>query len=663
MCTRSFESKAALNQHIQDHPDTMPNTSMCSVCKLTFTDSLELEKHEIQAGHSSQANGSSKDLNGVLAEQYACDRCSNTFRNHREYSLHRAFPKGPCCDYKQKPKKTPDKQRLGKHLDADKPELSVNEVLVYSSDTPRKPNKDSLYCHDCKNDFTSQAAFDRHFLGCIGQVSHPGNISSARSSENPPVVIQSSKMTLQTVDRNTRKPGLLQEHTYTPGPLTAPGTTLVATTSDPATFVCGINGCQRIYRSEQGLKAHQTDAHSVGGQGLDIHGKGSWMLSQRAREQMKTQGLLQQPSNSCRGSLRGRGRGRQTAPMPIRPAVPHAPVRQPTSQHTSSVNHKLNPLVSAQHAPARTPTSLPAGQNKGGLAEMEQAHMIHEQILRLLIQSDIYIHHDGKITVDDINWTRIGADRQPDVVTMFDQMCHLPKTLQSTEYVPPPKTFKAEYAAQYPVSDFEHSPKHDSAQAGLSVIALFCSKITLADGRREVVRIAAVDIPTCRILISNLVCTDPDAQVADWRTKETGMSSFADMEEARKAGFKIFKGWTAARAALWKFIDSETIIVGHDLRRDLDAMRMIHGRAVDIAKVVEKAAKGPLSTVQLSLESLARNYPGAVLKTNCASGRNVLACAFAVREVGLWILKNPEKLDKDARQKSLDYQSVMGMKG
>jgi hypothetical protein len=37
----------------------------------------------------------------------------------------------------------------------------------------------------------------------------------------------------------------------------------------------------------------------------------------------------------------------------------------------------------------------------------------------------------------------------------------------------------------------------------------------------------------------------------------------------------------------------DTIIVGHTLRSDLEALRMIHGRAVDMAKIVQKAANGP----------------------------------------------------------------------
>lgn len=182
--------------------------------------------------------------------------------------------------------------------------------------------------------------------------------------------------------------------------------------------------------------------------------------------------------------------------------------------------------------------------------------------------------------------------------------------------------------------------------------------MVLGDGRQEVVKVAAVDLITCRILMNHLVCTDPHAQVTDWRSTMTGLFSWRDMDGALQAGYKIFKGWSAVRCALQKYVDSETIIVGHDLRSDLDALRLVHGRAVDIAKVVEKAANGPLNKAQLSLDKLCQAYPGVTLKNDAKYGRDCLMNAFAVREVGLWAIKNKEKLERDARQESLDYQGT-----
>ena len=171
---------------------------------------------------------------------------------------------------------------------------------------------------------------------------------------------------------------------------------------------------------------------------------------------------------------------------------------------------------------------------------------------------------------------------------------------------------------------------------------------------------AAVDILTGRVLMSHLVCTNPHAKVANWQSSVTGFASFRDIEDARQAGYRVLKGWAAARAALFSFIDKDTIIVGHNLRAELDALRIIHGRAVDMVKVVEKAAGGPLSKAQVSLDSWCRDIANvASLTTDPVFGRDCLMNAFAARELGLWVLKNREEFEKKAKQKTKEYQMVM----
>lgn len=250
--------------------------------------------------------------------------------------------------------------------------------------------------------------------------------------------------------------------------------------------------------------------------------------------------------------------------------------------------------------------------------------------------------------------------RQPDVTGMFNDMCHLPRMLQAMEYVPAPKTFAAEYTTRYPVAEFEDTPVRDPAKPALDIIAISCSKVVLASGCHEVVKIAAVDVLTCRVLMNHLVGTGRTADVANWHSATSGLSSFQDMEDARKAGYRVLKGWAAARSALFKFVDKETIIVGHNLRSELNALRIIHGRAVDIAKVVERAAQGPLSKAQVSLDSWYRDVTNvAALKTDPNSGRDCIMNAFAAREIGLWTMNNKEQFERVAKQKTADYQMVM----
>jgi hypothetical protein len=459
------------------------------------------------------------------------------------------------------------------------------------------------------------------------------------------------------------------------------------------------------FGSEAGLRVHKSDRHGVGGPMLDMTGRDAWMMSQRERERMRAEGILSPPTGSSntrgRGGRSQGGRGVPHHTLPPRPPTPVGPsstrgrdingqrgrgvpqtARPPPPQSprimARAQHHATPPPIPAfgtpprasvpvqsslahvvvQHAPARNPTVPPNVREPGGPLELQQAKYLEDKILSLLIQSDILIHNNGKMTVCGFEWTRIGVERQPALVGLFDGMCHLPKHIQH-EFVPHPRTFLSDYQLPYPSSDFETSSPRDSAKPGLGIVALACSKVALANGLEEIVKISAIDVMSCRILMNHLVCTHPIARVKDWRSSDTGLFSWDDMEHARKLNYKVFKGWAAARSALCKYVDKETIVVGHNLRSDLDALRIVHGRAVDVAKVAEKAAKGPLSKPQLGLDSMCRDFPEITLKSDPEYGRDVLMNAFAIREMALWVMKNTEPFEKKIRQRSLDYQRVM----
>jgi hypothetical protein len=291
---------------------------------------------------------------------------------------------------------------------------------------------------------------------------------------------------------------------------------------------------------------------------------------------------------------------------------------------------------------------------------MIQAEEIRPLIVRLNLQDDIELQEDGSITCAGIAWKRMRVINQTDIVSSFIALCHLPKPLWQDNYVPAPMAFRDEYdGPAYPLSGFKNSPNPSTPRSALNVVVISCIKIDLADGLRQVVKIAAVDVATCRILMNHLVCNDPKASVKDWKTSVTGMTSFQDMEQARLNGYKVFRGHMAARGALSKFVDDNTVIVGHNLRADLDALRMVHGCAVDVAKVIEKAAGGPLSKRQLQLNTLSRDFSRKPLSPPGRFGRDALQNAFAIRELALWCIKNPEQLSKQARQLTTDYQRMM----
>ncbi|KAL1606757.1 hypothetical protein SLS60_004164 [Paraconiothyrium brasiliense] len=293
----------------------------------------------------------------------------------------------------------------------------------------------------------------------------------------------------------------------------------------------------------------------------------------------------------------------------------------------------------------------------GGPAEIEQANELQGKIMRMLITADIAIQHDGKIVYDGAAWIRIGVARHSEAIGMIDELVHLRKLSnqgQAKQHVSHPTTFAPDFVGEYPSSDFEQL--NEPQDGSLRAVALCCSKILLESHCEEIVKIAAVDVLTGRPLMSYLVCTDPTDKVQDWRTSLTGLSHLQDFEAARLQRFKVLKGWTAARAALSKFVDQNTILLGYNLRSDLDALRIRHGRCVDLIKLVEKAAENrPLSKQQLRLETLLRDLLKVQVR-NDQFGRDCLQDAFAVRGLTLWIVREKDKFVQYAKEKALDYQ-------
>jgi hypothetical protein len=593
--------KDEYRRHMKNH-NTQPPAGQykCQTCNWPFDDSLALEEHQRNSGHV----------------PHECNRCQQVFGTASLLGKHKQFP-SKCSD------------ALG---------------------GKRSPTH---HCSVCRKSFASTASFNNHFLMCTPAIplrenasprpqslaQAPGLIGPAHPADHlskPKIVAAQEVPALGTLVKQL-SPSIA---------IVAPTQSIEAAT---ATRICEIEGCKMFFNTEAGLMVHKQDKHGVGGKALDITGKDSWMLSQYSRNMLRDAGILRSAGDP---------------PMPSRSAAPKFAPRVPAAPlHRMIPPSSLAPTARASRSPSRmtqkavvSPQTAP-GATVTGLDEMNQARHICDKIMRLVLQSDVFIYHTGKITCSGIDWTRIPCAKQVEVVEMFSGLCHLPPKFK-TEFVPAPTTYKDEYVLTYPAAELKLSPELSGSICALPVVAISCSKVILSNGLQEAVKLAAVDVISCRILMNHLVCTDPKDPVMRWNSKITGLNGYLDIEAARGDGYKVLKGWTAARAALWKFINRDTILVGWNIRADLDSLRMIHGRAVDVAKTFEKAAGGPLSKPQVSLESLCRDLPALKLTNHAIHGRDALQNAFAVREVGLWMLKNKDKLTKIAKQKALDYSRL-----
>jgi hypothetical protein len=644
ICSKKFTERSDLQQHQLHHEETKLSF-VCETCAWPFDDSIALSKHQSNTGHSSQlksVNGSqTKSVNGSQTkivngnqmqtgntsapEKRWCERCPPAQYGGKigahvkaaDFQEHRKFPK-PCSD-SEWTKRLKEQRVLPTYNDAgldygpppDPPPLVQRPVptppptMMTVTSLQQSTGSTSAaggHCHVCQKSFPSLAVFNKHFLACRPALPTPMQQS-----------VPANNRSTQDVVSNQIK--------------------------------CLVVGCTKTFRTARALRYHQTEAHGIG-DNVNIYGK--------AREDLIRHGLLHVKSNPDTSPSRPRQQGNiTTSAMNGYPQTMRGPIPSASPYPTSYIGQQN--WSSAQVASTVT---NPTGASAGGLEDEKQANDICGKMMRLALQTDMIIKPNGEMTYGAQSCFRIPVNKQKEAVISIGELCHLRVTVQAENHVPSPKAFQDENAHHYAVDEFETTPNPLGEEHALKVVAIACSKILLTTGCQEIVKLAAVDVITGRILMSNLVCTNAKMPVKEWRITMTGLTSFHDIEAGRQQGYKVFKGWEAARAALFKFIDKRTIIVGHNLRNDLDALRIVHGRAVDVAKLIEKAAGAPMSKQQLSLETLSRELTNIKLATHPNFGRDCLQNAFAIRQIVLWILKNPEAQKKWAKARSLEYQRL-----
>ena len=170
-------------------------------------------------------------------------------------------------------------------------------------------------------------------------------------------------------------------------------------------------------------------------------------------------------------------------------------------------------------------------------------------------------------------------------------------------------------------------------------VALDCEMVGIVRGKQEVARISAIDVLTGEVLIDTLV--QPTQKVTDWRTKWSGITKKAMTTAVTEN--RVLNGWPEARAELWKYIDSNTILVGHALNHDLDELRMQHLRVVD-SGILATDAVGPGIDRKWGLKALCDQFLGIAIQNHGKQGHDSVEDAFAAREVVLWCLEHPKKL-------------------
>ncbi|PRQ48058.1 putative exoribonuclease II [Rosa chinensis] len=168
-----------------------------------------------------------------------------------------------------------------------------------------------------------------------------------------------------------------------------------------------------------------------------------------------------------------------------------------------------------------------------------------------------------------------------------------------------------------------------SKQMSNAMLAVDCEMVLCKDGSEALVRVCVVD-QNLEVKLDELV--NPNKKVADYRTVITGMSA-ADLAGVTCTLADIQKSFK-------KLLSDGTILVGHSLNNDLQALKIDHIMVIDTAYVF-RYSDGPISR-KPSLNNLCKSVLGYEVRKkgsphNClddACAAMKLVLAKVEREVG-----------------------------
>lgn len=168
--------------------------------------------------------------------------------------------------------------------------------------------------------------------------------------------------------------------------------------------------------------------------------------------------------------------------------------------------------------------------------------------------------------------------------------------------------------------------------------------------------LCAVDVLTGETLLNTYV--NPVSKVVAWRSTVSGVTR-QSMTDAIMQG-RALQGWVAAREALWKYIDAETIIVGHALQNDLNVLGIFHPRIVDTAilasQVVFPETRNKRFPQSYGLKRLLLSWLNMTIQTG-KKGHDCLEDTLATRELAIWCAKNPGVLKTWGSQMRAAYEA------
>ncbi|KAI5856856.1 hypothetical protein BZA05DRAFT_459899 [Tricharina praecox] len=190
-------------------------------------------------------------------------------------------------------------------------------------------------------------------------------------------------------------------------------------------------------------------------------------------------------------------------------------------------------------------------------------------------------------------------------------------------------------------TDFTYQPTLAVHPKGLETkraVVIKCCTGIAGFGRPELIKFIVIDFHTAEVLINMLV--SPTAPILRWRTGKTGVTK-SKMVQADSYGENL-EGWEEARDLLCSYIDQTTVLIGEDMKANLDALRLTHRRVIDVGILIPKVEhqKHNLRALAASLLHVHVNE----------KWKDMVDDALAARELVFWVLKSPDAYMKRLRR-------------
>ncbi|KAK8102328.1 hypothetical protein PG984_015474 [Apiospora sp. TS-2023a] len=251
----------------------------------------------------------------------------------------------------------------------------------------------------------------------------------------------------------------------------------------------------------------------------------------------------------------------------------------------------------------------------------------------------------------------LSADRSI-IYSLLLELCHPLSRLESEGY----RLQTEDELGNGPKRQFFLAPKLQTARLA---VVLDCEMAATRESERELISICALDFFTGEVLVKSLV--KPPLPIVQWKSNIHGITP--TVMAVACANGQTLNGPEGTRSELWKHVGEDTVIIGHALGHDLDALRIAHQRVVDSSIVTAEAVfgKGAKLVRRWGLAALCKDLLGLAIRQGTPSRSGVhddLEDALATRELVLWCLRQPVGLAFWANQaRSISAQRQRGSRG